>query len=290
MQRKRVPIKTIILLLLTLSVHAQVLTLGVTHYADKIVADILNKTMHIQTREVNSSLVNVNLLQKNQIDFAVIQGDTAYYKAKESMPNLRVIMGLYPKMLAFIVREDTNVSSIQEIKTKKLALTFTEEDSKEIYNKIFHAFDINTSMKKMTCNQAKKEILTDAIDGFFSLQGHPNQMTDTLLREHNLSLVPLFGKKFDQLKNDFPFIIKGGMPKGIYGLEEDVKSIGVTALLVTTKEMNESTVYEITKTILENMEAFKKANPVYRGMSKKHLIEKLIIPQHKGANKAFNEF
>jgi TRAP transporter TAXI family solute receptor len=277
-------------LFFSLSLYAEVLTLGITQSVDKVVADVLNQTMHIQTREVNSSQENANLLQKKQIDLAIIQGDTAYHQAKKSMPNLRAIMGLYPKMLAFIVRKDANISSIQEAKTKKLTLSFSQHDTQEIYHDIFDTFDINTSLKAITFNQAQKQTLAHTIDGFFSLQGHPNQATNTLLREHNLSLIPLFGKKFDQLKNDYPFFIKGGMPKGIYGLEEDVKSIGVKALLVTTKEMNEDTIYHITKTILENIDAFKKSNPIYRGMSKKDLVEKLVIPQHKGATKAFNAF
>jgi TRAP transporter TAXI family solute receptor len=270
--------------------HADVLTLGITHYVDKVISDTLNKTMHIQIREVNSSLENIRLLEKKQIDFAIVQSDIVYQEAKKSLPNLRVIMGLYPKILAFIVRKDANISTIEELKNKKLKLAYTTDDAKALDNRIFTAFNILPSLKKVSYYQAKKDILSGDLDGFFSLQGHPNQATDTLLREHNLTLIPLYGKKFDQLKNDFPFIVKGGMPKGIYKLEEDIKSVGVKALLITTKEMNESTVYEITKTILENMDTFKEANPVYRGISKKDSLEKLILPQHKGATKAFNAF
>ena len=257
---------------------------------DNVVADILNNTMHVQTREVNSSQENILLLEKQQIDFAIVQSDVAYEKAKKSMPNLRVIMALYPKMLAFVSTKEANISAIKELKKKHLKLSFVSDDTSQIYHKVFQVFDINNSLQIDSFQEVKKHILSGDIDGFFSLQGHPNQVTDALVREHNLTLVPLYGKKFDQLKNDYPFIIKGGIPKGLYGLEEDVKSIGVQALLVTTKSMDEQTIYHITKTILENIDRFKEANPVYRGMSKKHLIEKLLITQHKGATKAFNDF
>ena len=244
--------------------------------------------MHVHTREVNTSQEVLNLLQKKQIDFAIVQGDIAYEAANTSMPNLRAITSLYPKMLAFIIKKDCNISSFKELKEKNISFSFSSYDTQHTCHKIFQTFDINASHPVQTLAQITQDMKTDKIDGFFSLLGHPNQATDALIHEHNLTLIPLFGKKFDQLKNDNSFFIKGGMPKGVYGLKEDVKSIGVKALLVTTKEMNETTVYNITKMILENMDTFKKENPIYRGISKKGLLNKIPISQHKGATKAFN--
>lgn len=73
-------------------------------------------------------------------------------------------------------------------------------------------------------------------------------------------------------------------------LENDIKSIGIKALLVTREDVNESAVQTVTKVILENIKTIKKTNFIYRGISKKSLLEGLILPQHKGASKAFNAY
>ena len=74
----------------------------------------------------------------------------------------------------------------------------------------------------------------------------------------------------------------------MYGTKEAIKSIGVKALLVTREDVNKSVVHAITNSILQNMQEIKKSNYAYRGISKKCLLEGLVIPQHKVAIKAFN--
>jgi len=61
------------------------------------------------------------------------------------------------------------------------------------------------------------------------------------------------------------------------------------AILITSSDVDEKTVYYITKTILDNFETLKKQHPMYKNLTKKSLLEGLTIKQHKGAVKAFKE-
>jgi len=156
---------------------------------------------------------------------------------------------------------------------------------------ILSAFDINNTNIHLPFQEAKEKLKMGKLDGFFTLCGHPDKDILTLNNELNISFVPLFGKKFDQLNNDYPYFLKSGIPKNLYkNTEEDIKSLGVKALLVTREDVPEDSVYDITQILLKNIDHIQSVNPIYRGFSKKSMLEGLTIPQHKGAIKAFNAF
>ena len=267
-------------LLISLSLFAK--GIAAISPADKVITDILDKNI-----SYNTSMQNLQALMDKKIDFAIINSDDAY-AIKKSSPNLRTLVALYPKMLAFITKKGSNIPSILDLNDKKKAC-YTSKGTQSLCKKIFSTWDISHKYIHVSFDEAKKQLEQGKVSGILSLEGHPNQDIEQLNKELSITFVPLYGKKFDQLKNDFPFILKGGMPKGVYqGLERDIKSIGIKALLVTREDVNEKMVQTVTQTILENIKDIKKRNFIYRGISKKTLLEGLIFPLHQGAIKAFN--
>ena len=271
----------------------KVLTIGISHPEDKLVSSILNQKLFIQNRESNASTQSIQLLQKHQVDFAIVQADIAYKATRvddNTSPKLRAVLTLYPEMLAYIThKKETPINFESSIKNAK-SIAFCDTDTHSTAHTIFTAFDIDCEHKIKNIAEAKVAFQSHEIDGFITLRGHPNHQLSQFITEQNLTLVPLYGKKFDQLASDRGYFIKGGIPEKVYGVKEDVESIGVKALLLTTQEMDEESVYNITKLILENIETFKVSDPRYRSMSVKEMLEGLSIPQHKGAIKAFNAF
>ena len=270
-------------LLLSLSVFAT--DIAAITPEDKVIADLLNKKISF-----NTSMQNIQALKDKKINFAIIHSDHAY-DMQQSTPELRSIMALYPKMLSLITKKESNITSLFDLKDVKIRACFTSEGTQSISDKIFSVCDINHDYKQLPFAEAAKKLKNGELDAIFSLVGHPNPNIEKLNDEFNITFIPLFGKKFDQLKNDYPYFVKGGFPQEIYqGLENDIKSIGIKALLVTREDVNESAVQTVTKVILENIKTIKKTNFIYRGISKKSLLEGLILPQHKGASKAFNAY
>ena len=272
---------------------AKPLTLAVNQKVDIVLADILNKDTAVALKTKATQKECLSLLKKHQVELAILQNDTAYhiYKGtgKESTPKLRVIVALYTKILTFITRKDSNITSLDDAQRKHARVSFAINDTETTCQTIFSDFDINCSIALTKFEYAKIYLQQDKISGFFTLQAHPSEEIQTLLKEQNITIVPLISKKMAQVKMKHDFFIKEHIPKEIYNTKDDIQSIGVKTLLVTTSDVSEEDIYKVTKTILNNLENFKKANPIYHGISKKTLLEGLTIPQHKGAIKAFNE-
>jgi TRAP transporter TAXI family solute receptor len=128
------------------------------------------------------------------------------------------------------------------------------------------------------------------IDGYFGVFGHPTANIKDAAHSVDIDLVPIEGKPVDELVSKYPYYAKGIISGSFYkGVTHDTPSIGVKAVLVTSEKLPEKTVYALTKTILDNFDAFKKLHPAYKTITKESLLDGLAVPQHPGAIKAFKE-
>ncbi len=71
------------------------------------------------------SVYNVNTIKAGELDFGVAQSDTVYqaYNGQgkfenASHKNLRSVMAIYPELLAFVTRKDSNINSIEDMAVK----------------------------------------------------------------------------------------------------------------------------------------------------------------------------
>ena len=74
------------------------------------------------------------------------------------------------------------------------------------------------------------------------------------------------------------------IPKGTYkGQDEDVKTVGVKALLLASNKLSADSVKELTAILFKNKEKLQYTLPVDFSMDEKSSVEGVTIPFHKGA-------
>jgi len=128
------------------------------------------------------------------------------------------------------------------------------------------------------------------IDGYFGVFGHPTANIKDASNSVDIDIVPLEGPAIDALVEKYSYYAKGIISKSFYkGVEKDVPSIGVKAVLVTKDSIDDKIVYTLTKTILDNFDEFKGLHPAYKTITKESLLQGMAVPQHPGAIKAFKE-
>ena len=128
------------------------------------------------------------------------------------------------------------------------------------------------------------------IDGYFGVFGHPTANIKDASNSVDIDLIPIDGAPIDALVKKYSYYAKGVISGSFYkGVEHDTPSIGVKAVLVTKNTISNEIVYTLTKTILDNFDAFKKLHPAYKTITRESLLDGLAVPQHPGAIKAFKE-
>jgi hypothetical protein len=267
---------------------------------------MMNKTrketgIRCSVESTGGSVYNVNTINANELDFGIAQSDTVYqayhgegkFKGK-AITGLRSVIAIYPELLALVVRKSSNIKKLTDIKGKKINIDIPGSGTRMTTDIVLDAFGIKHSdlalANELKSSEGPTMLKDNKIDGYFGVFGHPTANIKDAANSVDIDLVPIDGKPIDELVSKYPYYAKGVISKTFYkGVDHDTPSIGVKAVLVTKDTVSEDIVYALTKTILDNFEAFKKLHPAYKTITKESLLEGLSIPQSKGAIRAFKE-
>ena len=94
-----------------------------------------------------------------------------------------------------------------------------------------------------------------------------------------------------ELINDNPFYRSATIPGGMYrGNDGDTTTFGVGATFVTSTAVSDEAVYTVLKSVMENIEDFRKLHPAFANLQPKDMATAgLSAPLHPGAAKYYKE-
>ena len=129
------------------------------------------------------------------------------------------------------------------------------------------------------------------IDGFFYGVGHPSANIQDPTTTCGAKLVPLTGETVDKLVADNPYYAMATIPGGLYNSNpDDTQTFGVLATLVTSANVPEESVYQLTKAVFENFDEFKSLHPAFANLDPQKMVtDGLSAPLHPGAEKYYKE-
>ena len=87
-----------------------------------------------------------------------------------------------------------------------------------------------------------------------------------------------------------PFLVQENLPAGTYeGVDTETICVAVEAALVASTDMSEDAVYELTKTMFENLEELGTSHAKFQLVSAEKAAENGSVPMHPGAEKYYKE-
>ncbi|WP_419774451.1 TAXI family TRAP transporter solute-binding subunit [Halarcobacter sp.] len=247
------------------------------------------------------SVYNINAISMGDLDFGIAQSDAVYHAIngkksfkKNPMKKLRSVMSIYPELLSLVVKTDSNINSIYDIKDKRINIGNLGSGNETTVSYLLNHLNIKKSdlgyVGKLKVGEAPDALREDKIDGYFYMVGHPTANIKDASSSSNIKLVPISGKEIDKFIEKNPFYVKGEIPAAIYsGVPSATPTFGSKAVLITSSDVSNKAVYTLVKAILENFEKFKNLHPVYKYITKESLLEGLSAPLHDGAVKYYKE-
>ena len=127
-------------------------------------------------------------------------------------------------------------------------------------------------------------------DAFFCTAGAQTTVIGELAKKCDIRLLSIDEKSAEKLKGTYKFYTDCTIPKETYnGQTEDVKTVGVKAVLLASDKLSADTVKDITKILFENKQELQYALPVDISLDEKSAVEGITIPFHKGAVAYYEE-
>ncbi|WP_419771225.1 MAG: TAXI family TRAP transporter solute-binding subunit [Candidatus Marinarcus sp.] len=244
--------------------------------------------------QTNGSIDNIEKLKQKKAQFILVQSNIAKKYHDKEFTSLKAVMAIYPELLTFIVKKESNIHSIHELKGKKIFIGEEKSGTEETVTTLFKELNLPLP-KRQEQNSIKMSHIQNAlnnnlIDGYFYMVGHPTANITNIANAMDVKLIAFDDKSINTFIAENRDYVKGFIPANIYkGNDKAISSFGLKTLLVTTEDMSNDVVYLVVKSVLRNFDEFKKLHPAYKNITKKSLLEGLLIPLHNGAKKYYKE-
>ena len=269
---------------------------AISNIAHKNLPDI-----KITVESSGASVANAKLIAAGDADMAILQNDMAFYALQgvkpmfdKPVPNIRGITSLYQEHCQIQARKDAKIASVKDLKGKRVCVgplgSGTEQNAMQILEMYGMKFDDFSKVERLTATESSDYIKDGRIDAaFYSVGVGAAGLVDTA-NTVDCVIVPIDVQTADALIKKYPFFTKAIVPKGAYkGIEQDVPTVAVMAILVARAEMEEGMAYQITKAIFENLADIERAHAKGKELKLETALNGMSIPLHPGAEKFYKE-
>lgn len=279
---------------------------GVYYVAGQSICKFVNR--NAQNIKCNApasggGVANVNGLRSGEFNFGIMQSDHQYkameglepFKQNGAMQNLRAVMSLQSEVFTVLARADARIKSFDDLKGKRVNIGNPGSGQRDTMEEIMRvkgwnksAFALASELKPAEQASALSDNNIDAMTYFV---GHPNGAIQEATTTVNAVLVPVTGPEIDKLLEDKPYYSKATIPGGLYtNNDQPTESIGGKAVLSTTAETDAEVVYQLVKSVFDNIERFQRLHPAFKDLKPEEMIEVgLTAPLHEGAKRYYQE-
>ena len=202
---------------------------------------------------------NIRLVREGRASLGLAQGDSALLAYQGKGPfaqegpysTMRAVGSLYPEPVHVIVRADSGVQAVAQLKGKRVAIGVPGSASRTTAVAVLQAhglpLDQLAKAVELPLNEALVALRQKEIDGFVQVIGAPSDSIRDALAAIPLRLVPLEAGAVRTLAGQSPAYFALTMPKGTYPQQaEDVPTIATAAIMVVAGELTNAEVADVT--------------------------------------------
>jgi len=244
--------------------------------------------LHLEVIETAGSLDNSRLIDEGYADLATLQADGSRIEAG------RLIANLYPGAFHVIVRRDAGISSISDLRGKRVALP--SKGSAEYTSFWFLADHYGMDEGSLTAlpmsdRSADWALINGAVDASFRVRAPGDKSIRGLIEKAELALLPVSQARGLQLQKIS--IHPGLIPKGSYRghpplPSKDLETASVQEWLVARADLPSGVVFRIAQVLFERRRELAELSPLASLISASEPNAGTHLPLHEGALKYYD--
>lgn len=258
--------------------------------------------LRVNAQASNGGVENLNLMKEGEahISFATsgiiweaYNGERGFKDRKYE--DVRIVAGLYYNPNQFVVRENSGVESVGDLKGKKFApgsIGSTPEVESSIILPAYginYPDDINANFVGFT--EAIDLMRNKQIDGALIQAGLPTAAVTEMTSTADGKLIGIEPEIRKQLMEEYPWYSEMTIPAGTYeNQEEDIDTLAIKMMLMADASVDEETIYQMTKVFWENLDQLETTHAIVKQMKVENAVTELAgIPLHDGAKRYYEE-
>jgi uncharacterized protein len=245
-----------------------------------------------------AGIANVRGIEEGKTDVgfgnSISTVDAVAGRAPFNKPHANVcnVASLYPQYFQVVVRADSGVNSVKDLKGKSIAAQPRGNTAEEITRHVLQINGLSYSDVKVSFvsyTDAVAQVQDGHAVAFTLGTTIPSGAVMDLASARDIKLLDL-SDQIDAIRKINPGYTLVTVPKGTYPKQDkDVRVFGYATHIVASCKLPEDTVYAMTKTMAQNIPQMALVNKAIAGLTPKIMAEDIGVPFHKGAAKFYKE-
>lgn len=213
-------------------------------------------------------------------------------------PKLRVVANLYPEDLHLVMPKGASIGNLGDLKGKRVGIAQAGSGTQVAVLQMLDAWGVdrdNMDEAELNNSQSAERLADGQLDAYFYAAGWPVAAMVQLASTKGMSLHSFSDADLKKINEIIPAYIPSKIPAGVYeGVDSDILTPAVSALLVVSSDLDDELVYGITKAmwnsntrkLLDNGHAKGKQITVETALDG---VAALGVPLHPGAERFYKE-
>ncbi len=252
--------------------------------------------------ESNGSVANIKAVLGGTAQFGLTQSDwqfhavnaTAAFKDMNS-EQLRSVFSLHSEAFTVVARIDSGIAELDHLKGKRVNVGNTGSGHRSTMDVLLKAKGWSlsdfSSVQQLNSDAQADALIKGFVDAIVFVVGHPNASVHKATSKSNSRIIPISSADIELITATYPYYAATEIPARLYRrIDKPVQTFGLLATVVTSAAVPEEMVYQMTKSVLANVEKLRKLHPALRQLDRRRMVSKgNSAPLHPGARRYFLE-
>ncbi|MFZ5648518.1 MAG: TAXI family TRAP transporter solute-binding subunit [Bacillota bacterium] len=209
--------------------------------------------------------------------------------------NIAGMVALYNSPLQIVVRADSNIKSIEDLKGKRIAPGLVGTSGEVLVRNILKVHGLTykdmAKVEHLAYADAAMLMQDGHLDAFMPFTTVPAPVIqDLAVSTKGVRLLTISPEKFAELKKINPGYSEFAIKANSYqGQTEDVVCVGSNNVVIVQKSLSEDLVYKMVKGIVENKKKMTEVHQVMKDWNEKFAPKDIGVELHPGAVKYYKE-
>jgi TRAP transporter TAXI family solute receptor len=250
-------------------------------------------------QSTKASVENLNLLNQGKGEIAFTLGDSladawkgnAEVGFKAKLTKLRTLAAIYPNYVQIAALKSAGIKTLADLKGKRMSVgapkSGTELNARAIFAAAGMSYKDLGKIEYLPFNESVELMKNRQLDATLISAGLGVSAIRDLCVSVDCVIVEIPKSVVEKMGSPYQ---SAAIPGGTYkGNDKDVNAVAVPNYLVTRAGLPEQEVYEMTKSLFDNLAALQAAHAAAKRITLQNAAKNPPVPLHPGAAKYYKE-
>jgi TRAP transporter TAXI family solute receptor len=246
-----------------------------------------------------ASVENLNLLQQGKGEIAFTLGDSladawngnAEVGFKTKLDKLRTVAAIYPNYIQIAALKSSGIKTLADLKGKRMSVgapkSGTELNARAIFAAAGMSYKDLGQVQYLPFNESVELMKNRQLDATLISAGLGVSAIRDLCASVECTIVEVPKTVVDKIGSPY---LSVKIPGGTYnGNDQDIVTAAVQNYLVTRSNLSDDVVYQMTKSLFDNLPALQAAHAAAKAIDLNKAAKNPPVPLHPGAAKFYKE-